>query len=348
MQGSDALPHQQRLDGGIACPKPPAERLRPLPEPGDKASQVGTGLVGYAYQLDALAHGARLGGGHMGAVDIVAGKIDQVLHQLATATHKGAGHPERLAEGPHLDVHAGRSNPLGRQGAAPLGTQHAEAVGIVNHQPVAASGCECGQLSPGGLIPVHAEDPFRDDQAPVWLKQPLKGRHVVVAKALHLAGELAPHLLQGGVVEPVLPQQVILAEQGLEHRLIGGEATVEQQHRLHPEPVGKRLFQLLVSAAVAGHQGRGACPRAILRHPRREGGLDGGVTRKAQVVVARDVEVITPPDPDPPTARHIHRGASAQQGGLFTLGQRLPQGKGAGNNGRHHGRRTSARERVAS
>ena len=29
-------------------------------------------------------------------------------------------------------------------------------------------------------------------------------------------------------------------------------------------------------------------------------------------------------------------------------GQRLPQGKGAGNNGRHHGRRTSARERVAS
>jgi hypothetical protein len=62
LQGSDALPTSNGWMG-VACPKPPAERLRPLPEPGDKASQVGTGLVGYAYQLDALAHGARLGGG---------------------------------------------------------------------------------------------------------------------------------------------------------------------------------------------------------------------------------------------------------------------------------------------
>ncbi len=180
---------------------------RPLPEPGDKASEVRAGLVGGAHQLDTLAHRAGLGGGHMGAVDIVAGEVDQIVHQLAAAAHEGAGHPERLAKGAHMNVYAGRSNPLRRQGAAPLRPQHAEAVGIVDHQPVAALCSERCELAPGALIPVHAEDPFRDDQAPVWLKLTCERGHVVVAKALHLAGQLAAHLLQGGVVEFVLPKQ---------------------------------------------------------------------------------------------------------------------------------------------
>ncbi|MOA15583.1 hypothetical protein D3C78_1357480 [compost metagenome] len=85
---------------------------------------MGAGLVGGAHQLDTLAHRARLRGRHMGAVDIVAGKVDQILHQLAAAPHEGPGHPERLAKGAHLDVHAGGSNPLRRQGAAPLWPQH--------------------------------------------------------------------------------------------------------------------------------------------------------------------------------------------------------------------------------
>ncbi|MNH11861.1 hypothetical protein D3C79_713880 [compost metagenome] len=191
----------------------------------------------------------------MGAVDIVAGEVDQIVHQLAAAPHEGAGHPERLAEGAHMNVYAGRSNPLRRQGATPLRPQHAEAVGIVDHQPVAALCSERCELAPGALIPVHAEHPLRDDQAPVWLKLTRERGHVVVAEALHPAGQLAAHLLQGGVVEPVLPQQVLLAEQGLEHRLIGREAAVEQQYSLHPEPVGKGLFQLLVGTAVACHQG---------------------------------------------------------------------------------------------
>ncbi|MNQ74321.1 hypothetical protein D3C85_890760 [compost metagenome] len=213
------------------------------------------GFVGDAHQLDTLAHRAGLGGGHMGAVDIVAGEVDQIVHQLAAAPHEGAGHPERLAEGAHMNVYAGRSNPLRRQGATPLRPQHAEAVGIVDHQPVAAPGGECCKCSPGSQIPIHAEHPFRNNQPAIRLKQSLKGRHIVVAKALHLAGQLAAHLLQGGVVEFVLPQQMLLAEQGLEHRLIGREAAVEQQYSLHPEPVGKGLFQLLVGTAVACHQG---------------------------------------------------------------------------------------------
>ncbi len=140
LQGSTAFPHQQRLDGGIAGTQLPAQRLRPLSETGDEFTKLGAGLVSSTHQRDALAHGAGLGRRHMGAVDVVAGEVDQIRHQLATAAHKGAGHPERLAKGAHLDVHASRVHPLGRQGAAPLRPQHAEAVGIVDHQPVAAPG----------------------------------------------------------------------------------------------------------------------------------------------------------------------------------------------------------------
>ncbi len=136
----------------------------------------------------------------MGAVDIVAGEVHQILHQLTAAADKRAGYTQRLAEGPHLDVHSGRIHPLGRQSATPLGSQHAEAVGVVNHQPVAASGGQGCELAPRTLIPVHAEHPLRDDEPAVWLKLTFKGRHIVVAKALHLAGKLAAHLLQGGVV----------------------------------------------------------------------------------------------------------------------------------------------------
>ncbi|MNV48747.1 hypothetical protein D3C71_1406690 [compost metagenome] len=309
---------------------------------------MSAGIISSAYQFDTLADRTGLGGRRMGAIDIVAGKVDQVLHQLAAAANKRTSHPKRLAKGAHLDVHAARVNPLRRQGAAPLWPQHAEAVGIIDHQPVAALGCECCELAPGALIPVHAEDPFRDDQAPVWLELTLKRGHVVVTEALHPAGELAAHLLQGGVVEPVLPQQVLLAEQGLEHRLIGRETAVEQQHSLHPDPVGKRLFQLLVGTAVTCHQGRGASARTIAVDPRFEGGLDGGVIGEPQVIVGGEIEVVAPIDHQPGASGAIGGDAAAQQGRLLAPGQRLPQRKGACDNRGSHGRTAPARGRVAS
>ena len=63
LQGSDALPTSSGWMGVSLAPSRQPSACAP-PEPGDKASQVGTGLVGYAYQLDALAHGARLGGAY--------------------------------------------------------------------------------------------------------------------------------------------------------------------------------------------------------------------------------------------------------------------------------------------
>ena len=192
-----------------------------MPEADDQLTKMGAGLISRAHQFDALADRASLRGGHMGAVDIVAGEVDQILHQFATAADKGTGNPERLAKSAHLDVYAGRVNPLRSQGATPLGSQHAEAVGIVDHQPVAALGGEGCEIAPGALIPVHAEHPFRDNQSAIGLKLPLKNNHIVVTEAFHLTRELAAHLLQRGVVEFVLPQQMLLAEQGFEHRLIG-------------------------------------------------------------------------------------------------------------------------------
>ncbi len=348
LQGNTALPHQQRLDRGIARAKLPTLILCPLPEASDQLAKMGAGLISRAHQFDALADRASLRGGHMGAVDIVAGEVDQILHQFATAADKGTGNPERLAKSAHLDVYAGRRNPLRRQSAAPLGPLHAEAVGIVDHQPVAAPGCQCREFTPGGLIPVHAEHSLRDDEPAIWLKLPFKGRHIVVGKTLHLARELAAHLLQRGVVEFVLPQQMFLAEQDFEHRLIGRKTAVEQQYRLHPEPLGQGLLKLLVSTAITGHQRRGAGARTITLNPRFEGGLDGAVFCQSQIVVGGKVEVFAPCNPEPPATRPVGRDAVAQQTHLLALSQRRAQHKGARYCRAVHDRAAPARGRVAS
>ncbi len=348
LQGNTALPYQQRLDGGVARAKLPTQRLCPLPEASDQLAKMGAGLISRAHQFDALADRAGLGGGHMGAVDIVASEVDQILHQLAAAADKGTGNPERLAKSAHLDVYAGRRNPLRRQRATPLGSQHAETVGIVDHQPVAALGGEGCEIAPRALIPVHAEHPLRDDEPAIWFKLPFKGRHIVVGKTLHLARELAAHLLQRGVVEFVLPQQMFLAEQRFEHRLIGRKTAVEQQHRLHPEPLGQGLLKLLVGTAVPGHQRRGAGARAITFNPRVEGGLDGAVIRQSQIVVGGKVEVVAPRNPEPPATRHVGRDAVAQQTHLLALGQSRAQHKGARYCRAVHDRAALARGRVAS
>ena len=235
-----------------------------------------------------------------------------------------------------------------RQSAAPLRPQHAEAVGIVDHQPVAALGGQTGKLRPGALIPIHAEHPLRDDQAPVWFELALESSHIVVTEALHLAGELAAHLLQGGVVEPVLPQQMLLAEQGLQHSLIGRKTAVEQQHRLHPQPVSERLFQLLVSTAVAGHQGRGTGASPIAVNPVLESGLDGRMIGQSQIVVSTEVEVVAARYLQPPPHAAIGGSAAAKQRCQLSLGQSRAQCKGAFYRQAIHDRATPARGRVAS
>ncbi len=348
LQGNTALPHQQRLDRGVARPQLPTLRLCPLPEASDQLAKMGAGLISRAHQFDALADRASLRGGHMGAVDIVASEVDQILHQFATAADKGTGNPERLAKSAHLDVYAGRVHPLCGQRATPLGAQHTEAVGIVDHQPVAAPGGQGCEIAPGALIPVHTEHPFRDNQSAIWLKLPFKGRHIVVTEAFHLAGELAAHFLQRGVVEFVLPQQMLLAEQRFEHRLIGRKAAVEQQHRLHPEPLGQGLLKLLVGMTVTGHQWRGAGARTIALNPRVEGGLDGAVICQSQIVVGGKVEVVAPCNPEPPATRPVGRDAVAQQTHLLALGQRRAQPKGARYCRAVHDRAAPARGRVAS
>ncbi len=141
---------------------------------------------------------------------------------------------------------------------------------------------------------------------------------------------------------------MFLAEQGFQHRLIGREAAVEQQHRLQPEPLGQRLFQLLVGPAVTGHQRRGAGARTIAVNPLLEGAFDGGVIGQPQIVVGGKVEVIAPPNLEAPATRPVGGDATAQQARLLALGQRCAQPEGARDCGARHDRAAPARGRVAS
>ena len=202
----------------------------------------------------------------MGAVDVVAGEVDQILHQLAAAAHEGTGHPERLKV--PIWMCTGRMNPWAARGRA-LGPQHPNTVGVVDHQPVAALGSQCCKVQPRALIPSMLEDPFRGRSGLGLTQAAVPKPPCRYPEAWQ---ELAAISCREVLVEPVLPQQMPLPSRALSTAWLG-EAAVEQQHRLHPEPVGQRLLQLLVSAAVAGHQGEGAGARAILRTPAAKAAL---------------------------------------------------------------------------
>ena len=80
------------------------------------------------------------------------------------------------------------------------------------------------------------------------------------AKRFILQGSWLPISCREAVVEFVLPQQELLAEQRFKHRLIGRKTAVEEQHRLHSEPLGQGLLKLLVGTAVTGHSGEAPEP----------------------------------------------------------------------------------------
>ena len=149
-----AAPLSPPAAAGWGCRFTPAANpgTAPLPKAGDKGEQGGHGPR--RRRAPARCSGARRtpGRGHMGAVDVVAGEVDQILHQLAAAAHEGTGHPRRLAKGPHLDVHAGRMNPWAARVPRPR-PQHPNTVGIVDHQPVAALGSQCCKSSTQGPDP---------------------------------------------------------------------------------------------------------------------------------------------------------------------------------------------------
>ena len=199
-----------------------------MPKLRDQLLEVGTFCLGLLHPAQRGQGRHRLSRRHMGAVDIVAGKIGQVTHQLPGAGDESPRRTKCLAEGAHQDRHSGWCHPLRRQGTAPALAVHPKAVGIIEHQPVAASLGQSQQLGTGRLIAIHAEDALADDEASIRLQLAGQMCQIVVSEAVHLGRQHGAGLLQRGVIQPIVPLPVVGFEQRLEHRLIGGKPRRKQ------------------------------------------------------------------------------------------------------------------------
>jgi hypothetical protein len=135
-------PHQQRLDGG-RLPQAASRAPAPPTETGRQGEPGGHGPR--RPRIPARCSGARRtpGRGHMGVVDIGGGQIDQVPTSSRLPPTKAPATPSALPKVPIWTCTLAGFTPR-CQGAAPLGTQHAEAVGtsIISQLPLR---CECGQ-----------------------------------------------------------------------------------------------------------------------------------------------------------------------------------------------------------
>src|SRR4029077_5255014 len=101
------------------------------------------------------------------------------------------------------------------------------------------------------------------------------------------------------VAEAVEQHALPAARERAQHREVCHVAGGEQQRALATGEGRQLLFQALVLGAVAADQMRGTAPRAAARRAGAHGGGGPRVARETQVVVAAEVDELTPAGPCP-------------------------------------------------
>ena len=146
--------------------------------------------------------------------------------------------------------------------AFPVGAEHAEAVGVVQHQPGVETLGQGEQLGQGRQIPVHAEHRVADDDLGAGVaggQQALQGGHVVVGVAVVPGSGKLHRVDERGVIEPVGEDGVVPARgQGGGDGQVGQVAGGEGEHSGKAGEGGQALLQDVVGPQVAAHQVRGA------------------------------------------------------------------------------------------
>jgi hypothetical protein len=242
---------------------------------------------------------------------------------LAATAQVAAVAADGLGEGAHLQRHPRLA--AAEEAAAPAPAQHADAVGVVGHQPGVEALGQIRQVFDRRQVPVHAEDAVGEDQGAtrlraVLLQELLRAIEVVVSEGQGAGAAHAGPGVDAGVGELVQQHQVAGAHQG------GNDAQVRQVARPEDTGGGRLLepgqtrLECLVQGVVAGHQTRGAGADAQGLHRADRRRLDLRFLGEVQVVVAaeRHESAATAAHVDAPLPIGLHQ-MSAQGGPVDAL-----------------------------
>ena len=167
---------------------------------------------------------------------------------------------------------------------------------VVHHDQGAVLLGDVADLGQLGDVAVHAEDAVRDDELEAGpgplrrLELGLEIGHVavLVAEALRLGEPDAVD--EGGVVQLVGDDGVVLAHQGLEDGAVGVEAAGVELGVLHAEEFGQPGFQLGVDVLLPADEPHGGHAEAVGVHDVLGGLAQGRMVGQAQVVVRAEAD----------------------------------------------------------
>ena len=90
--------------------------------------------IGFGHLMQGFVQGQCLRGRHGGAVNQVAGKLQQIFGSAVAAQHRRTGHAHCLTKSNHQNIGL---YARGGGTAPPFGAAYADAVGVVHQQPSA-------------------------------------------------------------------------------------------------------------------------------------------------------------------------------------------------------------------
>ena len=253
-------------------------------------------LVGLAHHVEHADAGGHKAGSHAVGEEVRTAALTEHVDNLfltgGEATH---GTAEGFAQcaGEDFDF-ATQVVALGH--AASGLADHTGGVALVHHDHCVVFVGQLVDLVQWADIAVHGEDTIGDDDAETVLlgslELLLEVCHIGVGIAVALCFAEADTVDDGGVVEGVGDDGVLVGQQGFEDTAVGVEAGSVEDGVFSAEEIGDFLLQFLVEVLAAADEADGGHTIAAGVHTLL-GGFDKlGIVGKAEVVIGAEVEAL--------------------------------------------------------
>ena len=260
--------------------------------------------------------------------------LDQPVDHGGVGRHEGPAHARGLAQRAHVDQ-LGRAQVQVLQHATAVRAQHAETMGVIDHQPGTVRLAQREQFAHGGNVAIHAEDAVGDHDAHArraGLECTRQRLRVGVRVNAHLHAREPCAVDDGRVVEGIgkdFGARGVDGAQTGQHGQVGhiARAQVERAglNQVRGKEAGQPVLERVVRGAVPADQVRGPAARAIAAHAFLQRIAHAGIGGQAQVVVTVEAQYRLAIDDQLRRAGRVHPAAAAAQARTIGLVQGLVQ-----------------------
>ena len=252
--------------------------------------------VGLAHHLEHADAGSHEAGGHAVGEEVGTAALTEHVDNLfltgGEATHCAA---EGFAEGAGEDFDfAAQVVALGDTAAGLA--DYAGRVALIDHDHSVVFVGQLVDFVERADVAVHREDTVGDDDAEAVflgsLELLLEVGHIGVGVAVALGFAEADTVDDGGVVEGIGDDGVLIGQEGFEDTAVGVEAGSIEDGVLGAEELGDFLLQFLVQVLAAADEADGGHTVAAGVHTLLGGFDELGIVGEAEVVVGAEVEAL--------------------------------------------------------